>query len=215
MVQSLQNPSSADGKAPGRKPRDRRAVALRYAIFLARKLADARQVGAAESRAGYLMDDFEFLLDEGLVTPKTLADGSTGLSRRIAALSRSAPHDRDAWVMLASMAGLLLQKDLPLPPAMRDFVIDVLERRCPCPPTRGRPPTSQTWRNVICLIVANLVEQFRLPATRNDASEHRMSACDIVAEAFGSLGLKPSSYASLKRIWQQRDPDICPRPGRR
>lgn len=161
------------------------------------------------------MDDVELLPDEGLITPATLADGSTVLSGSILRLCQTAPRDRNAWVMLARAAALLLQKDQPLPPMMRDFVIEVLERRCPCPPTRGRPPTSQTWRNVICLIVATLVERLGLPVTRNDASEHRMSACDILAEAFGALGLKPSSFASLKRIWQQRDPDICPRPGRR
>jgi hypothetical protein len=39
-----------------------------------------------------------------------------------------------------------------------------------------------------------------ITATRNEASE-ATSACDAVGDALGDLGLSPTSYASISRIW--------------
>ena len=52
----------------------------------------------------------------------------------------------------------------------------------------------------IWVAVLTLVHEYRMKATRNDASE-ATSACDAVADALAELGLKPTTFHGVKRIW--------------
>ena len=57
-------------------------------------------------------------------------------------------------------------------------------------------------------MIADIAETFGIAPTRNDATGHRLSACDIAAEAMAALRLSPSSCSALKRLWLKHGGDL-------
>lgn len=208
MKRNLADQPHQGSAAEGRVPADLRRRAIDLARRIARHIEGIEGLDAATDRADDFVDTYDFLLQQGLIAPETLSDRESLPSQMIFKLSLAAPRDRSAWLSLAGLAVHFLREGNPLPPLILAFVIDVLERRCPCPTVRGRPAHPELRRSLICVMIAYIAETFQLRPTRNDISAHRDSACDIAAEAMASLGLTPSTYSGLKRIWQKRDPDL-------
>lgn len=67
------------------------------------------------------------------------------------------------------------------------------------PKSRAGRPQSFGLHYVIKLTISILLAK-GMTATRNDASEP-VSACDAVADALAELGLEPTTFEAVKRIW--------------
>ncbi|MFN3280423.1 MAG: hypothetical protein ACK40I_01955 [Tabrizicola sp.] len=208
MRRALEDQPHHGSAAEGRVAADFRRRAVDLARRIARHIEGIEGLDAATDRADDVLANYDFLLQQGLNAPENLSDRENLHTRITLTMSLTASRDRTAWLSLAGLAVHFLQEGHPLPAHIRDFVIEVLERRCPCPKVRGRPAHAELRRRLICVMIAYIAETFQLRPTRNDISTHRDSACDIAAEAMASLGLTPSTYSGLKRIWQKRDPDL-------
>lgn len=89
-------------------------------------------------------------------------------------------------------------------PQLRKFKDDVdLEERSR-PGKDGRPKDVKEREYFIAVVIYEVHCIFGVPPTRNDASDHRDSACDIVADAMTALRKRPSSFSRLKRIWSEQ-----------
>ena len=101
-----------------------------------------------------------------------------------------------------SIAAVLDEPEGDLPPAVRTWLASFLRGEV-SPPKRsvGRKSEGrvhyQIWQ-----AIQMLVEQ-GMNATRNDATHHAESACDAVAKALKELGLEPTTFAGVKRVWNQ------------
>ena len=82
-----------------------------------------------------------------------------------------------------------------------EFAESVLLGELQRPRHSGKQKLDYKYRDQgICYLVNGLLDK-GFSATRNDATEHRNSACDLVAEAMRSANRKPDTYGQVKRIW--------------
>lgn len=122
--------------------------------------------------------------------------------RRLVAIS-----DRNvaAFDALCIHGAGLISRDQKLPLEMRAFLVDMLTGKLSRPRPPGRPKAHPARDPLLFSCLVDVAERFGLRATRNDATEHEMSACDIVAEAMRQLRHSPASYSALKRIWLEQN----------
>lgn len=94
-----------------------------------------------------------------------------------------------------------LEQSETLPDAARLWLAKVLRGEVSRPKAKaGR--REKEWLNLlICIAIQHRVADGMDP-TRNDASDP-LSACDAVAEALAELGLTPTTFDSVKRIWKR------------
>lgn len=205
----MAQPADPDAEPAG--PEAERARMRAYALREARLidlLESVETLDPAEERAIDLIVAIDRLREEGAELPAILEDPASPIGAELALLRRGAARDPVAWRSLAGIAALMLRNREDLPGPVRDVAIAVLEGRLPCPALRGRPPRRPLRDEAIAHLVADLAEGFGLAPTRNDASAHRSSACDIAAEALRALGRSPASYAAVKRIWLRHGRDL-------
>lgn len=123
---------------------------------------------------------------------------------------------KETWEALVLIAQALLREGRSLPPALAEWVADVLadqlgkknkpekEKRRPRPPKSPRRLSSRN--QIICLFIGYLIGAFDLKATRN-AGDPPLSACDVVAAAITE---SPAiawtlDYKTVEGIWSERD----------
>jgi hypothetical protein len=118
-------------------------------------------------------------------------------------IARANDGDREAQKVLRDAALVFINRSLPLPPELGDYVVD------PLPPVekkkRGAPPQSKGKNDLRDRMIADMVKQVLLHCvallpTRNAASEHE-SACSIVARAFTLASGENISESSINTIW--------------
>lgn len=96
-----------------------------------------------------------------------------------------------------------------LPGWASEWIADHLEGNI-TRPTRPRGPYSKTGlHQLICECVEALITA-GMVGVRNDATERR-SACDVLAEALRLVGLQPSTFEGVKRVfvnWNKQQDEI-------
>lgn len=102
-----------------------------------------------------------------------------------------------------------LEKGEKLPPSVNEWLADYLRGGLEEPKRKAGRPTQALIPLWIVSAVNSCVTS-EMKATRNDVSEP-MSACDAVAEALENLGLEPTTYEGVKRVWLQSKNKYSPR----
>jgi hypothetical protein len=93
-----------------------------------------------------------------------------------------------------------LEQGEELPPAALTWLVRHLRGELTRPKARAGAKTEVWLHMQIWTSVSWLVAVYGMKATRNDTSEPT-SACDAVADALGELGLQPTTFFGVKRIW--------------
>lgn len=95
----------------------------------------------------------------------------------------------------------------PMPEGLRDWAVAVKQDRILRPKMkRGKIRERYFFRNVVVHQLLQEIVKFGFKSTRDDGSDHKDSACDIVAEAMeevGDSGIKAIDYDRIKDIWEQ------------
>lgn len=128
-------------------------------------------------------------LDAGLRA--LMSDGSELVSR-----SRT---DWRAYRALELGCARYIRNSLDLPQWASEWVADNLEGKTPRPARPKGPPSKGGLHQVICECIETLIAQGMI-GVRNDATERR-SACDVLAEALSQVGLQPSTFEGVKRVF--------------
>ncbi|MDF3856385.1 hypothetical protein [Paracoccus pantotrophus] len=120
-------------------------------------------------------------------------------------LVSAAKHDAEARKLLCGIIASKLYSGVPLSEGEGWFAASVLDGTAPSlPKRRGRSLSENHERDVfIVSMLATLVDDFGITATRNDVSP-RISACDLIAEAFASCGRHEVTYRAVKDVWTNK-----------
>ena len=106
-----------------------------------------------------------------------------------------------AEVMVDIVAEIIRQDTVTLlTQPEREWIADFVSGKMPIA-KRGRGRTSKSqgcWQYFLLMI--ELCDEFNLKPMRNDSSPPT-SACDVVAQAMGELGLTPANYQSIRDLW--------------
>lgn len=87
----------------------------------------------------------------------------------------------------------------PIPSNFRELAASFMTAESSEPRRKaGAKETAYLHSRIIWAVA--LLKHSGMTETRNDESKP-LSACDAVAEALGQLGLKPSTFSRVKRIW--------------
>ena len=129
--------------------------------------------------------------------PQSVRDGL------VQTLIEASSRQKDSWDAVILIAGELIKRGEPLPPALSRWTTNILadqlskrgEKKRPRPARGGHAKGGRDL--IVRMEVANLCERFGLTPTRNKASEPR-SACDAVAIALGE------NYDVIEAIWRNR-----------
>lgn len=112
------------------------------------------------------------------------------------AWAEGSPNGFDATKLAIAYA---LERGEELPPEAQAWLVQYLRGQVHRPNDRRGRKDEYWLHSVIWIAVGNLVSE-GMKATRNDTSEPR-SGCDAVAHALAGLGLKPTTFHGVKRIW--------------
>lgn len=114
--------------------------------------------------------------------------------------------DPAAFDAACEIAGSMLFHGDTLPMPLARFAAEVLggTRRRPSGRAGPNPETGQI-RKTIIVDAIRLARSTGLKATRNEASSHEDSACDVVSEALAQLEMDDLSYERVRLIWFNRD----------
>lgn len=113
----------------------------------------------------------------------------------------------DEFLALRHLVAAALERGETLHPVVTEWLTSYLRGEIVEPKTAGRPKRESTAIDgAIRRAVETLVAK-GMTATRSDTSPHT-SACDAVAKAMLELGLTPSSYGQVARIWGKRAPRL-------
>lgn len=126
--------------------------------------------------------------------------GAAMLRHNTARLLAWAETDAGGFDVLRLGIAHSLEQGEELPPAALTWLVRHLRGELTRPKARAGAKTEfwlhmQVWNSVSWLVAV-----YDMKATRNDASEPT-SACDAVADALAGLGLQPTTFHGVKRIW--------------
>ena len=117
----------------------------------------------------------------------------------ILALNAYIDFSRENWVSwdaLIETSAEAQRTDKRCPQELKDWMADVLQGKLTSP---SRISGRNITRNMmIVALVDHLAKEFNLNPTRNDATEPEISACDVVAIAFGL------AFETVKDIYKAR-----------
>jgi hypothetical protein len=142
-----------------------------------------------------------------------LEDGPQGAADRkeieelIAKECARKERSRSDDLYLRRLASVLIQNEVPLPPALREWVVHNIDK-APPPPSRGaRSPIYRDF--IICTTLASIMDQWpnikptRARARHGTGTPH--SACSIMTVALRSLRVHKDESA-VETIWRYRPP---------
>lgn len=136
---------------------------------------------------------------DGLEVINDLDTGLNALRGNGFAVLARARMDWRAHRALELGCAVYLRNAMDLPPWASDWLADKLEGKVPRPP-RPRGALSRSGLHyLICECIEALIAAGMIGA-RNEATEQR-SACDVLAEALRQVGLQPSTFEGVKRIY--------------
>ncbi|MGV8997291.1 MAG: hypothetical protein ACOH12_10140 [Parvibaculaceae bacterium] len=120
-------------------------------------------------------------------------------------INRMIVEDKDdaaIFDILSTIAAAYLDSGMCVPEMLGHWAADVLLGEKKRPARRGKFEEGTGLRNTAIWLATRRLVHRGMIATRNDASAPT-SACDAVAEALKLLGESPTTYASVKRIWNE------------
>jgi len=141
---------------------------------------------------------------KGLSPDNLPRDEGEGYPENIRRLVKISDKNMAAFDALCIHGAQCVSDDREIPFELREFVVAVLTGKQPRPSPIGRPKVNPARDALLFAVIFEVAEKFCLTPTRNDASGHEMSACDIVAEAMRELRHSPASYTALKEIWVEQ-----------
>ncbi len=151
------------------------------------------------------------ILDEGGLNANMLQVAGVGrIVDEPDQIIKDARRDPDAFDVLRFGAAQQISTGQTLPVQISlwiaDFLLGKIERPAA---TAGRHKSVGLHHQAFSLV--EMLVQCGFTATRNDASSHRNSACDLVAEAMAQHDRKPNSYSGVRSIYlaikSRRRPD--------
>ena len=145
----------------------------------------------------YRNDELEF---ESFYEFHNTTKGAAMLRNNTARLLALAEVHEGSFDVLRLGIAHSLEQGEELPPEALTWLVRHLRGEVTRPNARSGAKTQAFLQAQIWVAVLTLVEVYRMKATRNDASE-ATSACDAVADALAELGLKPTTFHGVKRIW--------------
>jgi hypothetical protein len=145
----------------------------------------------------YWNDELEF---ESFYEFQNATRGAAMLCNNTATLLASAEVDAGSFDRLRLGIAHLLEQGEELPPEALTWLVRHLRGEVTRPKAGSGAKTQVFLHTQICTAVLTLVHEYGMKATRNDSSE-ATSACDAVADALAELGLKPTTFHGVKRIW--------------
>lgn len=128
-----------------------------------------------------------------------LSMGLSMLRHQTARLLSWAEADAGGFDALRLGVAYSIEKGEELPPDVLQWLVRHLRGELSRPKARAGAKTEFWLHSLIWMAVRSRVLD-GMNATRNDASE-ATSACDAVAEALADLGLHPTTFYGVKRIW--------------
>jgi hypothetical protein len=102
--------------------------------------------------------------------------------------------------VLSVVAAKYLETDIPMPKILAQWAAAIMRGERKRPKRNGKFANGTLERNTYIWPVTRKLVKSGMMATRNDESPPT-SACDAVAKALKQLGESPTTYASVKRIW--------------
>lgn len=105
-------------------------------------------------------------------------------------------HFRAARLEIAA----ILELTGKIPSALQPLAVRILRGESQ-PSHHGRHAELDDYRARVVVDVVGIAVSAGFTAFRNDASDHENSACDMAAEAFSIVGLSPTTYAGIKKIY--------------
>jgi hypothetical protein len=97
---------------------------------------------------------------------------------------------------------------------LRDYLLRLLDEKPAAPRARKGRPSNVDRDYWIVKVLARLVAMYNVPLTRSRRPAVRprpgLSACAIVAQALGGLGIKLNE-AGVEAVWSKRRPQLTPR----
>lgn len=113
---------------------------------------------------------------------------------------RNAPNTAANFDIATAIAATYMETGILMPDMLAKWAAAVLRGEQKRPVRHGKFPEGTGLRNTNIWEVTRILVKRGMTATRNDVSP-ATSACDAVAEALKEMEESPSSYASVKRIW--------------
>ena len=120
---------------------------------------------------------------------------------RVIELIDKSEADPLAYDAACSVIARALRQGADLPLEASRFAAGVLTGETKRPIRKGKSAGAYITRDREIAYLIEIAASHDLRPTRNDESEHRDSACDVVAEAMQMKGLSPRSYKQIKDIW--------------
>lgn len=125
---------------------------------------------------------------------------SSILSDLISLEINRADNNAFSFDVLSALTAEYLETSRPMPEVLAQWAASMMRGEKKRPVRNGKYALGTLERNTYIWPVLEKLVKRGMTATRNDASPP-LSACDAVAEALKQLNKSPSSYASVKRIW--------------
>ena len=127
---------------------------------------------------------------------------SSDYTKKIEQVVRNAPNTAANFDIAAAIAATYMETGILMPETLAKWAAAVLRGEQKRPVRHGKFAEGTGLRNTNIWEVTRILVKRGMTATRNDVSP-ATSACDAVAEALKQMEESPSSYASVKRIWNE------------
>jgi hypothetical protein len=115
---------------------------------------------------------------------------------------RNAANNAANFDIGAAIAVSYLENGILIAKTLAKWAAAVLRGEKKRPVRHGKCAEGTLLRNINIREVTRILVKRGMTATRNDVSP-ATSACDAVAEALKQMEESPSSYASVKRVWNE------------
>ncbi|WP_147393069.1 hypothetical protein [Paracoccus siganidrum] len=121
-------------------------------------------------------------------------------------LVSAARCNADARKLLSRIASSKLHAGVALTKAESFFAASILDGTAPpLPKKRGKTLSTNHERDVfIFTMMKELIDGFKINASRNDVSSEHASACDLIADAFAAYGRHEVTFRAVKDVWNNK-----------
>lgn len=165
------------------------------------KRADPLWVSHAEALDDLAMEGINRKFWRNIIPEEFIRKSESPFIRALHDHIPRAERSRYVYEALCSLGAGMVSDGQRMPFELRDFICKVLRNEIKRPRKTGRPKNLSQRDRFYYFVIDQISMDFGVSPTRNRASSHRDSACDIVAEAMPREGNRPDTYDSLVRIW--------------